>query len=154
MAPRAISVAAIGAICGFGLAASMVAADQPEPAQSAGTTQEAVRNQIQAKGSNGYGEPLAAARLEVGQQSRRQLGPGDNSGSGTTSRKAKGAEQGRGGQDNGSMRSRTSGVGAQRSTAPALQRLRMRDPNSGCSGMMASSRQNGSSGQRRGGGRR
>lgn len=152
MAARILTAAVVGAILGLGLASTPAEAEQPGPSNVRST--EAARTQIRAEEPNGYGSPLAVPGQEVDQQSKRQLGPGDDSGSGTTSRKAKGAEQGRGGQDNGSMRSRASGAGAQRSTAPALQRLRMRDPSSGCSGMMASSRQNGSSGQRRGGGRR
>lgn len=172
MASRAISVAAIGAMCGFGLAASMAAADQPEPAKAAGTTQEAVRNQIQAQESNGYGEPLAVAGQEVDQQSKRQLGPGDGrgnqgpgpadgSGSGSQARSMKGrgpdgaaAAQGGRSAQGSAQSAKGPAQRSKRSPSASVDRQRLRDPGTGCTGTQGMNRHGASGGQRRGGGGR
>ena len=172
MTPRAISAAVVGAVCGFGLAASMAAADQPKPGQAAGTAQEATRNQIQAQESNGYGEPLAAAGQEVGQQSRRQLGPGDGSGnqgsgpadgsgSGSPARSMKrrgpdGAAAAQGGRSaQGSAQSaKAPAQRSKRSPSASVDRQRLRDPGTGCTGAQGMNRHGASGGQRRGGGGR
>jgi hypothetical protein len=149
----------------------MAAADQPEPERAAGTAQEAARNQIQVQESNGFGEPLAAAGQEVGQQSRRQLGPGDGSGnqgsrpadgsgSGSPARMKRrgpdGAAAAQGGRSaQGSAQSaKGPAQRSKRSPSASVDRQRLRDPGTGCTGTQGMNRHGASGGQRRGGGGR
>jgi hypothetical protein len=162
MALKAISPAVIGALMVLGLAATVVFADEPNPDPAAVQTEAMVRTQAQAEESNGYGSPLAVPGQEVEQRSTRQLGPGDGSGS-RAGAPAAGSGEGphgrveKGSQSDGAKASKRSKRGAKWSkvaTSPTMQQLRMRDPSTGCTGMPTMTRTQGSSGQRRGSGRR
>lgn len=173
MARNAISAAVIGTALTLGLVATGATADQPDPAGQVVQSKTAVRSQVQAQEPAGCGSPLAVAGAEVGRQNTRQLGPGDGSGAqagrsddavaqGTAARRGNGdgtADTGatRSHQSKRAKRSKTakpSAVGATQPRSTTGQRLQLRDPSSGCSGMPTSTQSQSSSGHRRGGGGR
>jgi hypothetical protein len=165
MAPKAISSAVIGTLLILGLAATVAFADEPASAPAAGQTEAAVRTQAQVEDSNGHGSPLAVPGQEVDQKSTRQLGPGDGSGSqaetpaagsgeGPHARVEKGSRPDGTTSTKAAKRSKRGAKGLKAATSPAIRQQRLRDPDTGCAGVPTMTRAQGSSGQRRGGGRR
>lgn len=170
MAARIIAAGTVGTILVLGLASTAAFGEQPEPANA--RSSEAARTQARPEEPNGQGSPLAVSGQEVGQQSRRQLGPGDGSGnqgsgpadgsgSGSPARSMKGrgpdgaaAAQGGRSAQGSAQSAKGPAQRSKRSPSASVDRQRLRDPGTGCTGTQGMNRHGASGGQRRGGGGR